>query len=176
MKCPACLKELKKSKMEKFDIALCSSCQGIWVDSFTFDEIRNFEKPFSPLLNIDIWNDAASHKVVPSEKKCPQCHKRLYEAGYGDSDITIDICPPCKAIWFDRKEMEKVFSYIDKEISEETMGDLFDELGNELNEFLTGHESAVKDIKHIGLILKLMEYKIFSRFPRLQDLANSLPL
>ena len=176
MKCPTCMKELSKKKLDNFDIAMCDSCRGMWLDSFTFDEIKNIESPFSELLKIRIWDEMKKHKVTPSTKICPQCTKRLYKSEYADSGVNMDICPFCKSIWFDRGELEKVIKYIDKEISSETIGDLFNELGMEAKEFLVGQEPFDKEIKHVGLILKLMEYRVFSKFPFLQKLANSLPL
>ena len=176
MKCPTCLKELSKKNLDSFDIAMCDSCRGMWVDSFTFEEIKHLESPFSDLLKIRIWDDMKEHKVTPTTKHCPQCTKRLFKSDYADSDVSIDICPSCHSIWFERGELEKVISYIDKEISRETIGDLFNELGEGAKKFLIGQEPIDKEIKHIGLVLKLMEYRVFSKFPFLQKLANSLPI
>ncbi|MCK5706115.1 MAG: zf-TFIIB domain-containing protein [Candidatus Aureabacteria bacterium] len=176
MKCPTCTNDLLKSKLDNFETGFCNACRGMWFDSFTFEEFKEVESPFSVLLDIDIWKDAKKHKVSPSTKTCPQCTKRLYKTEYSTSGIILDICPICQGIWFDRGELEKVISYIDKEISDETISALWGELGNEVKEFLIGQESIEKEIKHVGLILKLMEYKVFSQFPVLQDIANSMPL
>ena len=51
MKCPACGKNLIKKRLDKFDIADCDFCKGIWVDSFTFESLKEFESPFSALLD-----------------------------------------------------------------------------------------------------------------------------
>ncbi|MBN1520959.1 MAG: zf-TFIIB domain-containing protein [Candidatus Aureabacteria bacterium] len=176
MNCPSCRRELVKKKLEKFEIADCNFCKGLWIDSFTFDKLKEFESPFSPLLKINIWEDAEKHKVIPSSKSCPQCEKKLYKTEYADSHVHLDICPFCHGIWFDRGELEKVIAYIDKEISDETLSELFNELGEELKDFLIGQKSFEKEIKHVGLILKLVEYRVFSKFPLLQKLANSLPM
>ena len=62
MKCPTCLKELSKKKLDSFDVAMCDSCRGIWVDSFTFEEIKHAELPFADLLKVRIWDDMKKHK------------------------------------------------------------------------------------------------------------------
>ena len=176
MNCPVCLKELNKRKLDNFDIAMCDSCKGMWIDSFTFEEIQHLESPFSELLKVKMWDKIKEHKVMPSTKSCPKCTQRLFQSEYSDSGVNIDICTSCRGIWFSRGDLEKVISYIDKEINQETISDLFNELGEGAKDFLIGREPVDKEIKHIGLVLKLMEYRLFSKFPLLQKLANSLPI
>jgi Zn-finger nucleic acid-binding protein len=175
MKCPSCRKDLEKTKLEQFEIALCDSCKGAWIDSFAFEELARRESPFSELLKIRIWDEATKYKVTPSGKTCPQCSKMLYKSEYTGSNVTMEICPSCKSIWFERGSLEKLFAYIDKTIDEETIGQLFEELGEELKEFLVGREPFDDEFKRFGLITKLLEYKIFSKFPLLQKLANAMP-
>ena len=175
MNCPSCAKQLNKKKLENFEIAMCDTCKGMWLDTFTFQEIATHESPFSELLKIDIWEEVTKHKVKPGPGKCPKCEKRLYISEYVDSQIHIDLCPICQGLWFDRGELEKVMAYIEKEIDNETVGHLFNELGEEVKDFLTGQKSLESEVKHVGLIIKLLEYRVFSKFPLLQKLANSIP-
>ena len=175
MNCPSCRKDLVKQKLDTCEIAMCETCKGMWLDSFTFQELTSMESPFSELLKIDIWEEMNKHTMSPSQKTCPNCIKSLYSTEYAGSHVHIDLCPTCQSIWFDRGELEKVIAYIDREIDEETIGELFNELGEEVKDFLIGQDSFKNEVKHIGLILKLMEYRVFAQFPLLQKLANSLP-
>jgi uncharacterized protein len=176
MKCPSCSKELIKRKLEKCDVAMCDSCLGFWIDSFSFENLKNVEDPFRDLQKVDIWSNIKKHSLSLSTKKCPTCKNSMFLSQYGDSKVILDICVHCQGIWFDRDEMEKVITHLDKKIDSETISHLFSELKDEVKDFLSGEESLQDEFKHVGLILKLIEYRIFSQFPTLQKIANSLPL
>ena len=175
MQCPNCSSNLKKTVFENYTISFCPKCKGMWIDSFTFENIKAYESPFSQIINFDLWEDIENHKVSPSSKKCPQCSKNLAKTEYGNSKIYLVICADCKGIWFDRGEFEKVMAYINKTIDNESLEKLFSELGDELKNFIIGEETINEEIKHLSIIIKLIEYRILSKFPILQKIINSMP-
>lgn len=176
MICPNCKNELKKTVFESYTISYCKKCKGMWIDSFTFENIKNYESPFGQIININLWKEAENKTVEKSEKKCPQCLKNMAKIKYGDSNVFLEICKDCKGIWFDRGELEKVIKYIEETIDNETIKKLFEELGEEIKNFLIGEETINEEINHIGAILKLMEYRILAKFPSLEKLITSMPI
>ena len=47
------------------------------------------------------WGDSG-----PQNRRCPLCAEPMValDFGRGDRPVTIDVCRPCRIVWFDRTE------------------------------------------------------------------------
>ena len=53
-----------------------------------------------------------------SEMKCPNCiSPYLTESFDSQGKVHLDRCPKCKGIWFDHKELEKLFAAASKDLT-----------------------------------------------------------
>jgi Zn-finger nucleic acid-binding protein len=49
--------------------------------------------------------------------KCPRCKQNvLTERSFRDSGVKLDVCPKCKGVWFDRRELERVLDVADRHL------------------------------------------------------------
>jgi Zn-finger nucleic acid-binding protein len=113
MDCPRCLSdEIAPFNHEGVEFDFCSSCHGIWTDS---GELSNYVETKNDLP--ETFDLLKSGKKT--DLKCPKCpDSLLIEAPYlKGKDVLLDICPSCKGIWLDSKELgsvQKLAQHVDK--------------------------------------------------------------
>jgi Zn-finger nucleic acid-binding protein len=115
-KCPRCLESLTPVALGPTHLSECSHCEGLWVDTGTFNEIcADREKQAAVLGNDTDHASCAPHlftldgiKYVP----CPDCGKLMNRVNFAHgSGIILDICKE-HGVWFDRDELRCIVEFI----------------------------------------------------------------
>lgn len=78
----------------------CPACKGVWLDE---GEIYLFSQDPKWLHQTLATGLASPHA---STAKCPRCNVPMEEGKVGSSDLTLDLCPACKGLWFDDGELK----------------------------------------------------------------------
>lgn len=86
------------------EIDSCSQCRGLWFDGNELSALfpstalvrRVINEPGVPAPEVELCGT----------RLCPRCEKQMRSAKAGD--VTLDICPQCKGIWFDQGEVQRI--------------------------------------------------------------------
>jgi Zn-finger nucleic acid-binding protein len=99
--CPRCFKNMIRAEMKafgrKFDIDICTSCKGIWLDTGELAKLLK-DKKLTDYLTKDIGTKSESKLV------CPRCGG-LMDLEHAD-DIEVDVCLNCNGVWLDEGELD----------------------------------------------------------------------
>ena len=176
MDCPNCEKEqLKEIVFNRVGVNYCPKCLGIWFDE---DELRQAkdekDKDFN-WLDIDLWGDQAKFHLGQGRKACPQDGVPLYEVGYGDSNIKVDVCGQCHGVWLDRGEFKKIAEYVKNKGQDEALNNYLANLAAEGREVFIGPEGFKEELSDFVSVLKFLNYKLLMHHPYLANLIASLP-
>ncbi|HRZ86250.1 MAG TPA: zf-TFIIB domain-containing protein [bacterium] len=174
--CPHCSAAMSQKDIKGVSTEECPSCGGIWLLKSSFDRIRDREDRFIRWLDLPLWREKKDHALSASARKCPACQKGMHVVDYHGHDVTIDICTSCKGIWLDRDELRKLIIYMEEQVTEETVADFLKDIGHEATQFIGAKKGIVAEVKDMSIIMKLLEYRIFSEFPVLAELASRIPL
>lgn len=97
MECTACRRPLVKPAGET--IWRCPVCEGAAV---TVEALRAYtdSKAFDGIM-------AAAHDKRPGDRRCARCPRNMVVlvAPSGDTGVELDLCWPCRLIWFDPGEL-----------------------------------------------------------------------
>ncbi len=105
--CPRCSDVLDRKEVEYFEIDVCPTCAGIWLDA---GELVKLELAAKPKLIAELQNGEADGPVPPPSQKisCPACSGNL-----GQLDVlgtTVDQCGKCQGLWLDQGELSPVLT------------------------------------------------------------------
>ncbi|MDP8263515.1 MAG: zf-TFIIB domain-containing protein [Candidatus Ancaeobacter aquaticus] len=176
MSCPNCSTDMKRTVKDTVTIDECQSCQGIWITKDHLDELKAKEDRFIRWLDIPLWKEDKEHQMAVSEKGCPQCGKKMYQVNYRGHEVILFLCMDCQGVWLEKGELEKLIAYLEDIVTDESIEDFIKDLGNEAAQLLQAKSDLVTEVKDVSTIMKLIEYRIFSKFPVLSQLASRVPL
>jgi len=121
MKCPKDENELIKELYEDcVEVDKCPKCQGIWLDEGELEIIEEtIKNDYSDELKKqpDYINEAfnMARSLAEEEYTCPICNNALNKREYGYcSQIIIDVCPSCRGMWLDDKEIQKLEIFFER--------------------------------------------------------------
>lgn len=100
--CPLCRERLVNDHDHR---GICWSCRQCGGELFTAGSLRS-----SHPLGMASVQQAARHDLGQSARACPMCRHGMarVQAG-GPPPMPLDVCDPCRVVWFDRTEYEAVF-------------------------------------------------------------------
>ena len=127
-------------------------------------------------LDIDLWKDSSKFRVGwEGGRLCPADHMLLYNVGYGDSNVKVDVCNVCRGIWLDRGEFKEIIAYLREKGEHEVLYHYAKNLFEELWEVFSGPEILREEVLDFLTILKLLRYKFAAQHPVISKLMLSLP-
>jgi Zn-finger nucleic acid-binding protein len=112
--CPSCKnKNLGEIALGNTPVMECASCQGLWVDTATFDRICTDREKQAAVLGgasevFRLGQDLHPVRYV----KCPECLELMHRVNFAKcSGIVVDICKG-HGTWFDRDELQHIVQFI----------------------------------------------------------------
>ncbi len=120
MRCPIDGRELSPIEYEGALIFTCESCGGELLSGDALAHVvRTREQTFG-----ELWPQLVQHsrpisgtpaKSLQRGIGCPICCAKMTTVNYfGSSDIFVDRCLQCHAVWLDRQELERVQALIEQ--------------------------------------------------------------
>lgn len=167
--------KLKSMNYKGLNIDRCPQCASIWMTEDKLREFKDRTDEFLCWLEIDLWEHINEHKVTPSAQKCPSCAKHLFNVDYKGSHIVVPVCFSCKGAWLSEETKKALFDYLDSIITTETVAGYLKDIGHEAMDFVSGKESFTEEMRDLKTILVLIEYRIFSKFPVLEQFISGFP-
>jgi len=177
MNCPICKKiQLKQEIFHNVEVDYCPKCLGIWFEKEELRWAKDQKDKDLNWLDIDLWKKEKDFKISFGQRRlCPYCRMPLYEVYYGDSGIIVDVCNLCYGIWLDRQEFLKIINWLKEKADYEILNKYSKNLLKETVEVLTGPESFKEEIGDVLTVLKLLNYKLAVRYPKISKIISSLP-
>jgi Zn-finger nucleic acid-binding protein len=175
MRCADCGVPLERELRGGIPVHACTACGSLWILDTDFKNLRGSMDRFVRWLNPDLWSDMARHELGSGMRSCPGCGRKLHEVRYADSDIVIDICPACRGIWLHRGELDKIIRYLEGIVDSATVSDYLRSMGHETAELVRHRDNILDELQNLGILMRLLEYRVVSRLPALAALAAKLP-
>ncbi len=176
MKCPKCkLENLKEININGVKIDWCERCGGMWFDKDELKITRDWRDKELSWLDFDLWEDKNKLMISGKSIDCPRDGQPLFKIKYGSTDVMVDICLACRGVWLDRDELNKIITGLREKINSETIPEYINDLGKEIAELLAHPDHADIELRHIVIIMKLLEYRFLAQHPRIAEMISGLP-
>ena len=175
LKCPKCKVFLLGKIIDNVEVDYCPKCLGLWFEEDELRLIKDEKDRELRWLDIDLWEEEIEFRVSPGIRICPFCRVPLYEVEYGSSEVIVDLCNLCKGIWLDRGEFEKIIAWLKKEANHEILNNYTGTLLKEFAEIITGPEKTREEILDFLMVLRLLNYKILVKHPKIAAFISELP-
>lgn len=175
MKCPICNIYLGNSVLANVEVDYCPRCYGLWFEEGELEAAKDEKDRNLRWLDIDLWKDPARFIIAPQKKMCPKDRMPLYEVGYGDSNIKVDLCSLCHGVWLDRGEFKNIVVYLREKAEHRVLYHYAKDLFEEAWEIFSGPEMLREEILDFLAILKLLMYKFASQYGTLSRMIIALP-
>lgn len=171
MKCPSCSSALESKNLGGLKIQTCPSSHGMFILQEELKKIEEAKDPDLALFDLELWKHRDQYEAIPSHSSCPSCANTLHHINYPQSQVRIEVCHECRAVWLNDQMLKALHVYLEKRLSTETTGEFIRDASHEIAQIFRGKESP----KTFNVILRLIKYRIFSEFPFIKNLIQSLP-
>ncbi len=157
------------------EVDYCPRCYGLWFQEDELQWAKDEKDHDLRWLDIDLWKDPAHMRVDFGRKLCPIDRLPLYEVGYGNSRVKVDICSLCKGIWLERGEFKEIIAYLKEKGEQEVLHHYAKNLLEEAWEVFSGPELLREEVLDFLTILKLLKYKFATQHSVISQIILSLP-
>jgi Zn-finger nucleic acid-binding protein len=174
MKCPECETELETLQLDGLTLPSCPSCQGMWLDDDTFRMGKDLAEPNAVWLDFALWGDPERYIARESLRACPGCNQPMVQLEYGDTNVAVDHCDRCRAVWLDGGEFKGIIAALRDELSSMTSTEYLLASFDEAGDLITGPESRMSEWKDLTAVLRLFSLRFSIDHPTLKRLLLSL--
>ena len=155
MRCPHCQSSLKKAVYKGVHVYECDACHGMW---FAQDDLR--------WLDFDLFSEAAGKfQTLDGKRFCPVCSGAMRARQYADSKVVIDVCSNKHGVWLDRREFQKIITYLDSFLNKKTSSSYASDMAKEFEEIARGSESKISEIQDFLALSRLYEMRLIAEHP-----------
>jgi len=176
MQCPKCNnKNLEKIKINDIKVDRCSNCGGLWFDKNELKITRDHRDQNLSWLKFDLWEDENKLMISGRSINCPRDKKPLFKIKYGETGVMVDICFDCHGIWLDKEELDKIILELKEKINSETIPEYLNDLSGEVKSLVIHPDQMEIELKHIMILMKLLEYRFLAQYPRISEITSALP-
>ncbi len=111
--CCNCQAEMKQVQVGKAQLWECSSCEGIWLDASTLQQICEEKDQQSDVLGMpSVATTPAKFESEFRYRPCPVCHALMNRINFAHcSGIIVVVCKP-HGTFFDRDELRRIIEFI----------------------------------------------------------------
>src|SRR5213594_4661399 len=136
MDCPKDHGPLDSTSIASMRIDRCAQCGGSWYD---LDELRLLKDKESEgdysWIDFDLWKDRDKFRAARQQHlNCPRAGHPMTTIHYGQSSITVDLCPEFRGVWLNKAEYDEIVAYLDRVVNSSTVGDYIDDIKDEFVE------------------------------------------
>ena len=175
MLCPACRENLEKSLFYGVEVDYCQQCLGVWFEEDELRQAKDEKDRDLRWLDINLWKDETNFEISAGQRLCPSCRMPLYQVGYGESGIFVDVCNLCHGIWLDRGEFRKIIAYLKGGVEFKILYNYLKTLRQEAWEIFAGPESFKDEVLDFLAVFKILNYKLVSRHLDIARIISQLP-
>ena len=167
MDCPRCEATLETKTIGDVEIDECPNCEGIWFDKGELTQAKDETAPDLNWMDFEIWKHEDLFTVAPKPINCPKCTAQMVTINYDETGVEIDYCTECQGIWLDGGEFDKIVEALEAELETKDVADSVKTSVKEGKEIADGPEKTSSEWKDFPKVMRLMEYRLFSKRPGL---------
>jgi Zn-finger nucleic acid-binding protein len=95
-------------ELQEVEIDYCTDCAGIWLDAGELEMLLDDRERADKLLK----SFGVDRNCAEKPRKCPICLKKMEKVIVGQAEPTllIDRCRKGDGLWFDKGELQDIFS------------------------------------------------------------------
>jgi Zn-finger nucleic acid-binding protein len=169
MKCPVDGSELETCTLQSVAIEECAQCQGLWFEHGELRKVKDEMVPDAIWLDFDLWSDQAAFDVGWSERKCPECGKKMAIISYGETGENVDYCVDEHGVWLDKGELEAIVKALEVEINTKGVSEYAAASVAAALEIVTGDEGIISEWKDFLSVIRLLQYRVLSENPKMAE-------
>lgn len=112
--CPRCKLPLGAVTIGTASVLECGKCEGLWVDTATFEQIRDDREKQAAVLGMPGSQSAANAYRLEAVHyiPCPVCHTLMNRVNFAHcSHIIVNVCMQ-HGTWFDKDELRQIVEFI----------------------------------------------------------------
>ncbi len=174
MNCPTDSTPLEADAVENVRTEVCPQCRGVWFAQGELERAVDQADPDVRWLDFDLWSDPEALAANWSARACPVCEKTMAAIGYGDTGVTVDVCPDGHGVWLDAGEFEAIITALEGEVAAKDVSDYVRASLAEARELVTGDEGFVSEWKDFLTVNRLLQYRVLAENPKLAELLLAL--
>ncbi len=167
MNCPRCKEPVETRNIGEIEIDECPKCEGLWFDQGEFEQVKDQADPDLEWWKFDIWAREDQFKVAGQPIPCPKCSTEMFAVNYESTNVEIDVCSQCRGVWLDGGEFDKILEALNNELATAKVSDYVKASLREGKEIFTGPDGVKSEWKDFTTVLRLMQYRIFIKRPRM---------
>ncbi|HEX2064193.1 MAG TPA: zf-TFIIB domain-containing protein [Acidimicrobiales bacterium] len=174
MRCPNCGQELRASTREGVNVDECPQCGGTWFDRGELRRARDSADEDLRWLDFDVLAGEEAATGAQSDRKCPECGRRMEARTYMESSVVVDACPSQHGVWLDQGEFRRIIDYLEDLLVTSSSQDYARTALEELKEVVTGPGGRISEMKDFFAVVRLLRYRIGAEHPRVAQTLTDL--
>jgi len=113
--CPRCRISLEGQEIETTNLRRCNKCDGLWMDTATFESIcLDIERQSAVLTFLASGTTAPQRLTKVNYVPCPDCGQLMNRNNFAKaSGVIVDICKK-DGVWFDADELTAIVDFVRK--------------------------------------------------------------
>jgi Zn-finger nucleic acid-binding protein len=174
MKCPRCDEELQSRTIGTVRIEECPQCRGIWLDEDDLRRAKDEADPDLRWMDFGLWKHEDRFAIATKPVRCPRCKIEMAAVDYDNTKVVVDCCAKCKGVWLDGAEFSKIIDALSEELLTKSVSDYARVSLKEAEEIITGPEGLVSEWKDFLTVLRMLEYRVFSKNPTVNKALSEI--
>jgi Zn-finger nucleic acid-binding protein len=169
MNCPVDGSALQENRIGHVAVHECPQCNGMWFDEGELEKARDEANPNLSWMDFNLWKSPQKYQVSVHHLTCPRDQRAMAMVVDEHSGIGVDICLECHGIWLESGEFQRILDALENEMASMPEGEYLRDSLREAGELLRSPGQFVSQWQHFTTVLRLMEFRVLSRNPRLRD-------
>lgn len=174
MDCPVDGTTLETQNISSTEVHECPQCRGLWLEKDELRRVKDHADPDLNWLDFDLWSDHEAFKVDWSDRRCPQCGRKLASISYASTGVTVEYCTDEHGVWLDHGELQAIIEALEHEVHTKDVPDYIAASLREAREIVTGDEGLASDWKDFLTVTRLLQYRVFVENPKVAELIVAL--
>jgi Zn-finger nucleic acid-binding protein len=160
---------------EPVEVEECRRCKGLWFDDRELRLATDAADHDIAWMDFEIWKHPERFRALDRPMRCPGCGSALSGIEYGQTGVVADVCAPCRGVWLDDGEFEKIVRALEHELETKDAAGLVKASLQEAKELITGSESRVTEWRDLRTVLRLLHMRFFVEHPKLAGWVTGMP-
>lgn len=165
-RCPICQSDLDKKSYKGVSLDECPKEHGTFFDRGELTRAKTATDPDLSFLDFDLFDTPVEGQQA-SRKQCPKDDEQMVTVRYGNSHVKVDLCPTCNGVWLDQDELEKILSYLERFVQNQSVDDLAKMSEEEFKEIFTGEKKVDQELHDFMAVSNLLETRYAAEHPTL---------
>jgi Zn-finger nucleic acid-binding protein len=178
--CPKCREPLGvvhrfRTQGDPVEVEECRRCKGLWFDDRELRLATDAADHDVAWMDFEIWKHPERFRALDRPMTCPNCGGALGGVEFGQTGVTVDCCAPCRGVWLDGGQFERIVAALERELESKDAAGLVRDSLREAARLVTGGRSLAAEWRDLRTVLRLLHLRFFVEHPKLREIVRGLP-